>query len=113
MFANSDELLKFIKDEGVEMVDVRFSFAVHTEHGADVAKGVGKAFAREVARQLEEDKPIWENKVYLERPLLCDGDGPVGLYRRWCKTFYPDWYLEQAAREYEEARGKRALPVVA
>src|SRR3569833_2488481 len=24
MFANSDELLKFIKDEGVEMVDVRF-----------------------------------------------------------------------------------------
>ena len=96
-----------------EMVDVRFSFAVHKEHGADVAKGVGKAFAREVARQLEEDKPIWENKVYLERPLLCDGDGPVGLYRRWCKTFYPDWYLEQAAREYEEARGKRALPVVA
>src|SRR4026207_357544 len=24
MFQNSDELLKFIKDEGVEMVDVRF-----------------------------------------------------------------------------------------
>ena len=24
MFANSDELLKYIKDEGVEMVDVRF-----------------------------------------------------------------------------------------
>ena len=24
MFKNSDELLKFIKDEGVEMIDVRF-----------------------------------------------------------------------------------------
>ena len=24
MFANSDELLKFVKDEGVEMIDVRF-----------------------------------------------------------------------------------------
>ena len=24
MFANSDELLKYVKDEGVEMVDVRF-----------------------------------------------------------------------------------------
>ena len=24
MFSNSEELLKFIKDEGVEMVDVRF-----------------------------------------------------------------------------------------
>ncbi|MCC6648421.1 MAG: Rieske 2Fe-2S domain-containing protein [Polyangiaceae bacterium] len=90
-----------------ELVDVRFSFAVHKEHGADVAKGVGKAFIHEVARQLEEDKPIWENKVYLERPLLCDGDGPVGVYRRWCKTFYPEWYLEQAAAEYAAAHPPR------
>jgi 3-ketosteroid 9alpha-monooxygenase subunit A len=88
-------------------VDVRFSFAVHKEHGADVAKGVGKAFAREIARQLEQDKPIWENKIYQERPLLCDGDGPVAVFRRWCKTFYPDWYIEQAAREFEEAKPRR------
>jgi 3-ketosteroid 9alpha-monooxygenase subunit A len=87
-----------------DYVDVRFSFAVHKEHGADVAKGIGKAFAREIARQLEQDKPIWENKIYVERPHLCDGDGPIAVFRRWCKTFYPDWYLEQAARAYREAR---------
>jgi hypothetical protein len=26
--------------------------------------------------QVEQDIPIWENKIYLENPLLCDGDGP-------------------------------------
>lgn len=86
-----------------DYVDVRFSFAVHKGHGADIAKGIGKAFTREIARQLEEDKPIWENKAYLERPLLCDGDGPIGVFRRWCKTFYPDWYIEDAARAYRDA----------
>jgi 3-ketosteroid 9alpha-monooxygenase subunit A len=90
-----------------ERVDVRFSFAVHKEHGADIAKGIGRAFAREVARQLEEDKPIWEHKAYLERPLLSEGDGPIGVFRRWARTFYPEWYLEQAARQHQEALSPR------
>jgi hypothetical protein len=21
-------------------------------------------------------------------PMLCDGDGPIGLFRRWAKQFY-------------------------
>ena len=29
MFQNSEELLKYIKDEGVEMVDVRFLSLIH------------------------------------------------------------------------------------
>jgi hypothetical protein len=81
-----------------------FGFSTHEEHGADIAKGIGKAFTREIARQLEEDKPIWEHKVYIEKPLLCDGDGPIGVFRRWCRTFYPDWYLEEAARAYRAVR---------
>jgi nitrite reductase/ring-hydroxylating ferredoxin subunit/putative sterol carrier protein len=34
------------------------------------------------------DFPIWENKAYLDRPLLVAGDGPVGRYRRWARQFY-------------------------
>ena len=36
-----------------------------------------------------KDFPIWENKVYRERPLLCDGDGPIQAFRRWAAQFYP------------------------
>jgi 3-ketosteroid 9alpha-monooxygenase subunit A len=35
-----------------------------------------------------QDQRIWENKVYRERPLLCDGDGPIGKMRSWYRQFY-------------------------
>ena len=71
-----------------EYVDHRFSFSVKKLPDKDVTKTVGKAFIHEVTRQLEQDIPIWENKVYCDPPVLCDGDGPVGIFRRWCKQFY-------------------------
>jgi 3-ketosteroid 9alpha-monooxygenase subunit A len=38
----------------------------------------------------QEDVAIWENKVWRDRPMLCDGDGPIGALRRWYKQFYPE-----------------------
>lgn len=84
-----------------EYVDLRFAFAVGLGMGEKVAQGVGKAFSAEIARQVEQDMPIWEHKVYLDRPLLCDGDGPIAKYRRWTDHFYPEWYKRQARDAYE------------
>jgi hypothetical protein len=69
-------------------VDVRFNFSVKMLGGADITRGVGRAFVGEVTRQLEQDIPIWENKIQWERPVLCDGDGPIGMFRQWCRQFY-------------------------
>jgi phenylpropionate dioxygenase-like ring-hydroxylating dioxygenase large terminal subunit len=80
-----------------ETIDVRFSFSVKKLPDKDVTQGVGKAFIREVTRQLEQDIPIWEHKVYLDRPALCDGDGPIGVFRRWCRQFYSTPPAESAA----------------
>lgn len=49
---------------------------------------IGHAFATEVNRQVREDQPIWENKIYRDKPYLCDGDGPFMKFRRWSKQFY-------------------------
>ena len=38
--------------------------------------------------QFAQDIAIWENKIYRERPFLCDGDGPIAPFRRWAKQFY-------------------------
>jgi 3-ketosteroid 9alpha-monooxygenase subunit A len=67
-----------------------FAFTVKMTLGRSISKGVGKAFVAEISRQLEQVIPIWENKQYLDRPVLCDGDGPIGLYRTWSRQFYPD-----------------------
>jgi phenylpropionate dioxygenase-like ring-hydroxylating dioxygenase large terminal subunit len=46
--------------------------------------GLGPAFRHD----LRQDFPIWEHKVYVERPRLAQGDGPIAAYRRWAAQFY-------------------------
>lgn len=36
----------------------------------------------------EDDLRIWENKLYRDVPVLCDGDGPITQLRRWYRQFY-------------------------
>jgi cholesterol 7-dehydrogenase len=38
--------------------------------------------------QWYNDVMIWENKIYLPKPLLVKGDGPVMKLRRWFQQFY-------------------------
>lgn len=40
-------------------------------------------------RDVMQDRHVWENKTYVARPVLADGDGPIGRYRAWCRQFYP------------------------
>jgi phenylpropionate dioxygenase-like ring-hydroxylating dioxygenase large terminal subunit len=37
---------------------------------------------------VHQDFAIWENKKYIVRTPLAQGDGPIGLYRKWAKQFY-------------------------
>jgi nitrite reductase/ring-hydroxylating ferredoxin subunit len=50
-----------------------------------VAPAVLQAYRREV----EQDFQIWNHKAWVARPALAAGDGPIGLYRRWSRQFYP------------------------
>ena len=35
-----------------------------------------------------QDVEVWQDKVYVADPILCDGDGPVNKLRRWYEQFY-------------------------
>ncbi len=37
-----------------------------------------------------QDVEIWNNKVRVDNPVLCDGDGPINLVRKWYSQFYMD-----------------------
>jgi phenylpropionate dioxygenase-like ring-hydroxylating dioxygenase large terminal subunit len=71
-----------------EEVEVDFSFSVCSARGLTTDSGAGKASIDESVRQMEQDIPIWESKRYLEQPLLCDGDGPIGRFRSWSAQFH-------------------------
>jgi 3-ketosteroid 9alpha-monooxygenase subunit A len=73
-----------------EYVDVRFAFAVKKLPDKDATTTVYHAFISEIERQLGQDIPIWENKVYVHPPLVVESDGPIGIFRRWTKQFYTE-----------------------
>lgn len=38
----------------------------------------------------KQDVDIWHNKIRVDNPLLCEGDGPLHLLREWYLQFYMD-----------------------
>jgi phenylpropionate dioxygenase-like ring-hydroxylating dioxygenase large terminal subunit len=70
-----------------QSIHLRFNFSLpkqQTDENRLYAHGVRD----EIVHQVEQDMPIWENKVYVDTPVLCDGDGPIAKYRRWFEQFY-------------------------
>lgn len=49
---------------------------------------LSKQIIREYKKDVYQDFKIWENKKYLIRTPLAQGDGPIGLYRLWARQFY-------------------------
>ena len=45
---------------------------------------------------IDQDVPIWENKLYRPTPRLSDVDGPVMQYRKWARQFYGSGAMEPA-----------------
>ncbi len=72
-----------------ELVAVNFAF--QQKRDAEAAKtNLGKALIADICRQVDEDRVIWEHKKYQEKPILCDGDGPIAKFRKWYSQFYAD-----------------------
>jgi nitrite reductase/ring-hydroxylating ferredoxin subunit/putative sterol carrier protein len=67
-------------------------------------------FYQSFVHDFAKDFPIWENKRYLERPRLSAADGPIGLYRKWSRQFYPSGH--KPAQAHEPAP-KHKLPLLA
>jgi nitrite reductase/ring-hydroxylating ferredoxin subunit len=76
----------------VEADTTRITFSILTrksdEADPETAPAL-RAYVEDQVRTFEQDFPIWENKLYRERPPLCDADGPIPEFRNWAAQFYP------------------------
>jgi nitrite reductase/ring-hydroxylating ferredoxin subunit len=48
----------------------------------------GRAHVEALFAQVDQDVPIFENKVYRAKPPLVEDDGPIAVLRRWAQQFY-------------------------
>jgi hypothetical protein len=49
---------------------------------------MGKTLLFSFSEGVKDDIPIWRDKVYRAKPVLCDGDGPIAIHREWFSQFY-------------------------
>ncbi|MCR9184405.1 MAG: Rieske 2Fe-2S domain-containing protein [Halieaceae bacterium] len=65
-----------------------YAFIQKKVDGKEQTGGVSDAIVKDICRQMEEDRIIWRQKQYFEKPLLCDNDGPFAKFRKWYSQFY-------------------------
>ncbi|MGH8379367.1 aromatic ring-hydroxylating oxygenase subunit alpha [Pseudomonas sp.] len=77
-----------------ELTHLRFSF-LHPDYSGDPLRQtlIDDLIQEQVGERgnyvgVQADLPIWDNKAYLRKPLLCDGDGKIMEFRRWFSQFY-------------------------
>ena len=73
-----------------EHVELRLLFLVHEGAGATELSPASRAALQATIENTARDVPIWEHKVYRERPVLVPGDGPIQTLRKWARQFYID-----------------------
>ena len=88
-------------------IELRYSVALRVGDGSAserarllasrvLTRALGPAFRRD----MERDFPIWQHKIYLDRPRLAKGDGPLPEFRRWAGQFYSEPAAPAAARAH-------------
>jgi len=87
------EMLTYITQTPIdeELTEVNLLFSMKALPDAEATRSISHLNDRITNEQFTQDVPIWENKVYRERPLVTKADGPVVQYRRWFRQFYSDW----------------------
>ncbi len=63
---------------------VRWIFTAPKSAGEQVSQKAAESFCTAVS----QDIPIWENKIYRERPVLTKSERPILEHRKWCTQFY-------------------------
>ncbi len=70
---------------------IRFAFTQPKSEAEGPMANLAKAMKREINRQLDQDKVVWDRQQYKPKPTICDGDGPILPFRKFFAQFYAEW----------------------
>lgn len=94
--------------------DLRFGVIVKKVPGLSDEQNaeLAKAYVSASQTAFAEDVAIWDNKVRIDNPLLCDGDGPIYRLRQWYEQFYVNVAeVPQEARAYQVVEVNQGLDI--
>jgi hypothetical protein len=71
-----------------DVLRVRYGFTQPKSQAEGPGAGVAKALIRDVCKQLDQDKVIWDRMKYEKSAIICEGDGPIAKFRDWYSRYY-------------------------
>jgi len=78
----------------VHMNQFHINFGVMMQKNPDLTEeqnqALVEAYTQKNIESFIQDVEIWDNKVRIDNPLLCRGDGPILMVRNWYRQFYLD-----------------------
>ena len=71
-----------------DVLRVRYCFTQPKAQAEGPGAGLAKALIRDICKQLDQDKVIWDRMKFEPNPIICDGDGPIPQFRQWYRRYY-------------------------
>lgn len=71
-----------------DVLRVRYCFTQPKAQAEGQGAGLAKALIRDICKQLDQDKVIWDRMKFEANPIICDGDGPIPQFRQWYRRYY-------------------------
>jgi hypothetical protein len=72
----------------LDHVHARFCFTQPKAQAEGERAGVAKAIIRDICKQFDQDKVVWDRQRYQANPIICDGDGPIPQFRKYYARYY-------------------------
>jgi 3-ketosteroid 9alpha-monooxygenase subunit A len=71
---------------------INFGVMMRKTPGASEAENQAmvEAYTEKNIESFHQDVAIWNNKCIIDNPLMCDGDGPIHMVRKWYSQFLTD-----------------------
>ena len=87
---------------------VRFAFTQKKSERDGATAGVARAMTRDICRQLDQDKVVWDRQKFTQDALLCDGDGPIAAFRQYYRRFYAEVPQDDGSSEVNRSFVRKA-----
>ena len=81
-------LLACITPVELDHIEARYFYTQTKSQAEGPMAGLARAIIKDVNKQLDQDKVVWDRQQYQPNAIICQGDGPIAQFRRYYARFY-------------------------
>lgn len=81
-----------------DQLQVRYFYTQPNSQITGPTAGLARALIKDINKQMDQDKVVWDRQRYEPNPIICQGDGPIAQFRRFYSRYYADGHGSPTSR---------------